>query len=194
MLQIKDTLISLDLIEKKFCCDLSKCKGICCVEGDSGAPLSEEEVSIIEDEYPNFKSYMRKEGIRTVEELGAWVIDEENDHVTPLIDGKECAYVVFDKGIATCAIEKAWADGKTSFRKPVSCHLYPVRVKKYSEFTAVNYDSWEICKPALQKGIDKGLYVHVFLKDSLTRAFGEEWYKELQIAADSLLNNTYSND
>jgi hypothetical protein len=187
MLQIKDTLISLDIIEKKFCCDVAACKGVCCVDGDSGAPLTDEETSIIEEEYDNIGPFMRKEGRKAVEKYGKWVVDVENDKVTPLIKGKECAYVVFEKGIAKCAIEIAYFEGKTTFRKPISCHLYPIRLKKYADFTAVNYDAWQICNPALAYGGKKGLYIYQFLKEPLIREFGEEWYKELQIAADSLL-------
>jgi hypothetical protein len=189
MLQIQGTLISLDVIEKKFCCDLSKCKGACCVEGDSGAPLTIEEVDIIEEEYEHFKPYMREEGIKAIEELGTWVIDIDNDKVTPLVNEKECAYVIFEEGIAKCAIEKAFFAGDTSFRKPVSCHLYPVRTKKYRDFEAVNYNEWAICKPAVQNGEKLGVFVYDFLKDSLTRKYGEEWYKELKLAAETLLNS-----
>jgi hypothetical protein len=188
MLQIKDTLISLDVIEKKFCCDLSICKGVCCVQGDSGAPLTDDEIDIIEEEYENFKSYLRPEAISAIDSQGIWVIDVENDKVTPLINNKECAYVIFDGDIAKCAIEKAYFDGKTKFRKPISCHLYPVRTKQYRDFTAVNYDRWEICNPALRLGMHKGIYVYNFLEESLIRKFGEEWYSELRIAADSLLS------
>jgi hypothetical protein len=189
MLQIQGSLISLDVIEKKFCCDLSKCKGACCIEGDSGAPLSDEETAIIEEEYEYFKAYMRPEGVESVEQQGTWVIDVENDKVTPLINGKECVYVIFEEGIAKCAIEKAFFENKTSFRKPISCHLYPIRTKKYRDFEAVNYYEWHICQPALIHGQETGLYVYKFLKDPLTRKFGKEWYKELTIAAEALRNS-----
>lgn len=189
MLQIQGALISLDVIEKKFCCDLSKCKGICCVEGDSGAPLTIEETAMLEDEYENIKLYMRPKGVQAVNVQGQWVVDIENDKVTPLINEKECAYAIFEDGIAKCAIEKAFFDGKISFRKPISCHLYPVRTKQYDGFEAVNYDEWHICKPAIKNGKDQGLYVYQFLQDSLTRKYGEEWYEELTIAANSLLNS-----
>lgn len=188
MLQIQNTLVSLDVVEKKFCCNLAACKGICCVEGDSGAPLTSDEVNLIEDEYPNFMPYMRPEGIKEVEEQGTWMIDVENDRVTPLINKKECAYAIFEDGTAKCAIEKAYFDGKTSFRKPVSCHLYPIRIKEYEHFTAVNYDQWDICKPALKFGEKNGVYVYEFVKDALIRRFGEDWYEELRIASESLLN------
>jgi hypothetical protein len=188
MLQIKNTLISLDVIEKKFCCDLAMCKGICCVEGDSGAPLTDSETAIIEEEYKNIRPFMRKEGVLAVDKQGTWVIDLENDKVTPLVKKKECAFVLFENGVASCAIEKAYLDKKTTFRKPISCHLYPIRLKKYADFTAVNYDSWKICNPAIPNGKKLGLYVYQFLKEPLIREFGEEWYEELQIAASSLLN------
>lgn len=189
MLQIGETLISLDVIEKKFCCDLTKCKGVCCIEGDSGAPLSIEETAILEDELDKIKPYMRPEGIEVVNTLGAWVIDIENDKVTPLINDKECAYVVMEDGIAKCAIENAYNDGVLDFKKPLSCHLYPVRTKKYESFEAVNYDEWHICKDALKLGTKEGLYVYQFLQEPLIRGFGENWYKELQIAADMLLKS-----
>ncbi|MBN1118279.1 MAG: DUF3109 family protein [Bacteroidales bacterium] len=188
MLQIGNTLVSLNVVEKKFCCNLAACKGICCVEGDSGAPLTDEETGIIEDEYENICDYMRPEGRKAVDEQGTWVIDTDNDKVTPLINKNECAFVIFEEGITKCAIEKAWADGKTIFRKPISCHLYPIRLKEYADFIAVNYDEWEICKPALANGEAQGLYVYQFLREPLIRRFGEKWYKELMLAADSLLN------
>ena len=131
---------------------------------------------------------MRLEGINAVEQQGHWVIDIENDTVTPLINNKECAFVILEDGIAKCSIEKAYFDGKTSFRKPVSCHLYPIRTKKYRDFEAVNYDEWTICKPALKYGEEQGVYVYQFAQDSLIRKYGEDWYKELQIAAETLLN------
>lgn len=188
MLQIQKALVSLDVVEKKFCCDLAACKGICCVEGDSGAPLTEEEVDQVENEYPNFVEYMRPEGIAEVEKQGNWVVDVENDQVTPLVNQKECAYVIFEDGVAKCAIEKAFFEGKTSFRKPVSCHLYPIRIKKYEHFTAVNYDVWDICKPALDLGKRNGSFVFEFVKDGLIRYFGQAWYDELVMAARALEN------
>lgn len=186
MLQIQNTLVSLDLVEKHFCCDLKACKGICCVEGDSGAPLSLEEVDLLEEEYINFKPYMRSEGVEEVENQGHWVVDVENDRVTPLINEKECAYAIFEEGVAKCAIEKAYFEGKTTFRKPISCHLYPIRIKEYTHFTAVNFDTWKICRPARKLGAQQGLYVYGFVKEALIRRFGQEWYDELKIAAESL--------
>lgn len=187
MLQIGNTLVSLDLIEKKFVCRLTACKGACCVQGDSGAPLEEEELQMLDDAYPHVKPYLREISIKTIEEKGKWQVDSDGDKVTTLVADKECAFVVFEKGVATCGIEKAYNDGKVNFRKPVSCHLYPVRLTKYSTYTAVNYHEWEICKPALKSGSKLGVPLFVFLKDALIRKFGKEWYEELEFSAREYL-------
>ena len=189
MLQIDNTIISLDFIEQHFCCDLKKCKGICCVHGDSGAPLEDDEVEILKDIFNKIKPFIRLEGIEAIEKQGTSVIDSDGDLVTPLIDGKECAYVIFDKGIAKCGIEAAFFAGKINFRKPISCHLYPARLTKYSEFTAVNYHRWDICKHAVQKGNSNNIKVHDFLKEALIRKFGENWFEQLK-SAETLLNDS----
>ena len=155
MIQIGDTIVSLDVIKKEFCCDLSVCKGICCVEGDAGAPLEEEEEKYIRENYENIKLYMKPEGIQAVEEQGWAVIDVEGDLGTPLIHGGECAYAIEENGSCWCAIEKAWTEGKSTFRKPISCHLYPVRITRYPSYQAVNYDEWKICAGAKNKGRKK---------------------------------------
>jgi hypothetical protein len=186
MLRIKDTLISLDVIEKHFICDLAKCKGACCVRGDSGAPLEDEELPVLEEILPKLKPFLRKEGIKAIEEQGPYVIDIEDDFVTPLVDGKECAYVVFENGIAKCGIEKAYYAGAVEFKKPLSCHLYPVRLHKYGEYTAVNYDKWDICHPARILGHEEQVPVYKFLEESLTRRFGNDWMRHLKIAAKTL--------
>lgn len=183
MLQIGDTLVSLDLIEKHFVCHLSRCKGACCVQGDSGAPLDDDELQLLEDSYPEVKPYLREESIVAIEQNGLWKVDSDGDKVTTLIDNKECAFVVFEKGVATCGIEKAYLDGRIKYRKPVSCHLYPVRLTKYSSYVAVNYHEWEICRPALKLGSKHGVPLFVFLKEPLIRKFGEEWYQELELSA-----------
>lgn len=187
MLQIGDTLVSLDLVEKHFVCSLSHCKGACCVLGDSGAPLEEEELNLIDEAYPNVISYLRNESIKTIEEKGKWQVDSDGDKVTTLVNNKECVFVVFEKGVATCGIEKAFNDGKINFRKPVSCHLYPVRLTKYSNYVAVNYHSWEVCKPAIKTGNKLGVPLFVFLKEALVRKFGKEWYEELELVAREYL-------
>lgn len=187
MLQVGNTLVSLDLIEKHFVCNLSRCKGACCVHGDSGAPLEEEELKELEESYPAVKPYLRDISVRTIEEKGKWLVDSDGDKVTTLVAGKECVFVVFDKGVAACAIEKAYNDGKIKFRKPVSCHLYPVRLTVYSSYVAVNVHEWEICKPAVKQGSKLGIPLFVFLKESLIRKFGNEWYNELELSAREYL-------
>lgn len=183
MIAIEDTLVSEDLLDKKFVCDLGACKGECCVAGDSGAPLEEEELSILEEIFPLVKPYMNEEGINTIEEQGMYLVDYDGDFVTPLVDGhKHCAFTIFPNGIASCAIEKAYNEKKISFKKPISCHLYPVRINKYKEFTAVNYHTWDVCKPARQCGKKLDVKVYKFLKEPLIRKFGEKWYESLVIA------------
>lgn len=189
MLQIGDAIISLDLFDVKFICDLQACKGSCCIHGDSGAPLEDEEVKILENIYPKIKHYLQPEGVKYIDELGTSVIDSDGDKVTPLIDNKECAYTIFDNEIAYCGIEKAWNDGLIDFQKPLSCHLYPVRIKKYPTFEAVNYDKWDLCDPACKLGVEKSLPLYVFLKEPLIRKYGVEWYDELKLAAEVLFNS-----
>ena len=183
MIQIGDTIISLDIFEKKFCCDLTVCKGACCVEGDSGAPLEEGEAEQIRENYEKIRPYMKSEGLTAVEEQGFSTIDVEGDLVTPLIGGRECAYAIEEGGSCWCAIEKSWSRGESSFRKPISCHMYPIRVKQYQNYEAMNYDQWSICACARLKGEQEGVPVYVFLKDALITKYGEEWYEQLCYAA-----------
>jgi len=186
MLRIGDTIFSLDIIEKKFRCSLPSCLGNCCRYGDSGAPLLKEEVKILEDIWPSVRTYLRPEGIGAIEKQGTSVSDFENDLVTPLIGNEECAYAILDGIIFMCGIEKAWTEGKITFQKPISCHLFPVRIKKYSGFLAVNYQELSICSPAREYGEADGVYVYQFLRTPLIRALGEELYNDLCIAATEL--------
>lgn len=188
MIQIDDKIISSEILEKEFCCDIVQCKGLCCVHGSSGAPVSAEEAVIIENILDDVKPYMVPAGIDAVELLGTTVTDIDGDIVTPLVDDKECAYVVFENGIATCAIEKAWLNKKVDFRKPISCHLYPIRVKDYETFSALNYDVWDVCAPARKLGESKGIPVYRFLKDAIIRAYGEDFFKQLE-DAEKLLHS-----
>jgi hypothetical protein len=182
LLEIQDKIVSLDLFEKKFVCDLSACKGACCIEGDSGAPLTFEEVSIIEDNLEAIKPYMRQEGLDAVDETGVFYMDWDNEPVTTLVNEKECAFVAFDeKGTALCAIEQAHKDGKLDFKKPISCHLYPIRTKKFKEFEALNYNTWDICSPACACGEQLDVKVYKFLREPLIRAYGKEFYQELEV-------------
>jgi len=189
MIQLGDTLLSEDILEKEFVCNLSKCKGACCVEGDAGAPLEDDEAKILERIFGDLKPYLRKEGIQSIKENGTWIVGDDGEKETPLVAGKECAYVVFDEqGITKCGIEQAWADGKVDFRKPVSCHLYPIRIKQYSTFSAVNYHKWPICSDACTLGKELQVPVYKFVKDALIRKYGSEWYLELETIANSWQN------
>jgi len=190
MIQIDDKLVSFDLFEKKFICNLEACKGACCVHGDAGAPVGDEEREILDAEYDNFKDMLSSRGRKAIEKDGKWVEDGDGDWVTPLIKGKECAYTVFENGIAQCGIEKAWQKGMTKFRKPVSCHLYPIRVTPLGSLFALNYHSWSICKPAVELGTQAGTPVFRFLKEPIIRAYGENFFKQLEIAEQALKNHT----
>ena len=140
MLQIDDTIISLDLLDQRFVCDLDTCKGICCVEGDDGAPLEEEEVKIIEDLLPIIWDDLTEVSKALIKKQGVSYIDSDGEPVTSIVNGEECVFTYTDdQGQCKCAIEKAYREGKTDFYKPISCHLYPVRLQKYEEYTAVNY-------------------------------------------------------
>lgn len=186
MIQIGNTLISFDVFEKKFCCDLHQCKGVCCIDGDSGAPLEQGEARKIGDNYGYIKQYMKSQGIDAVAEQGFSVVDREGDVVTPLIAGLECAYAIEENGACWCAIEKAWTEGKSTFRKPVSCHLYPIRITKYPEFEALNYNKWDICSCARLKGEREGVPLYRFLKEALVAKYGAEWYEQLEYAAGEI--------
>jgi len=189
MLRIDDVIFSLDIIEKKFRCNLVRCQGLCCRYGDSGAVLTAAEGQILQEIWPVVKPFLRKEGIEVIEKVGTSVVDSDNDRVTPLIDNKECAYTIIEKNIFKCGIEKAWEEGKILFQKPLSCHLFPAKIKHFSGFTAVNYQELAICKSALSEGKAKGTFLYQFLKEPLTRAFGEKIYEELCIAAEEIKKN-----
>ncbi len=187
VIEIEDKVLSREIFEKKFVCDLSACKGACCVEGSSGAPLSEEEVNILENIYDEVKPFLTKKGIKAIEKQGTWVIDADGDHTTPLVaEEKECAYTIFENGMALCGIEKAWKEGATQFRKPISCHLYPIRTRKYAKFEALNYDVWHLCKPACACGEKLEVPVYKFLKEALIRKYGAEFYKMVEAAAKEI--------
>jgi len=184
MFQIGKTIVSDDVLEKEFVCNLTACKGQCCIDGDAGAPLDKEETAILEEIYPVIKSYLRPEGIASIEESGTWVIGEDGDYETPLINNKECAYVIFDGATALCGIEQAYNEGLIKWKKPVSCHLYPIRIKEYSQFSAVNYNRWHICDDACTLGKELEVPVYRFLKEPLIRKYGESWYAELELVAE----------
>lgn len=185
MFQIGDAIVASDIIEENFLCDLSACMGECCVEGDAGAPLEEDEVKIIEDLLPEVWDDLSPAAQAVIKEHGVAYRDHDGDMVTSIVNGKDCVFTYYDeKGICKCAIEKAYREGRTNFYKPISCHLYPIRLQKYKDFTAVNYHRWSICKAAVLLGKKEGLKVYEFLKEPLIRRFGEDWYNELVLVAE----------
>ena len=187
MFQIGKTIVSEDIIEKDFICNLNACKGACCVDGDAGAPLEAKEAVILENIYPIIKPYLRKESIQAIETQGTHIVTEDGELETPLIDGADCAYVIFDeKNTALCAIEEAYNQGDIDWKKPVSCHLYPVRIQEYTSFSAVNYHRWEICDDACSLGAELQVPIYKFVKEALVRKFGEDWYQELTVIADEI--------
>lgn len=181
MIQIGDKIVSSELFDQHFICHLQKCEGNCCVFGDSGAPLEEEEVRILDSQIESIKPFMRADGLRQIAEQGNWVIDADGDKVTPLVNREECAYVIFENEIAWCAIEKAYNAGSLEFQKPVSCHLYPIRVSHLKIGLALNYHRWSICEPARILGAKEHLPVFRFLKDPIIRVYGAEFYEELEV-------------
>ncbi|MCZ2483818.1 DUF3109 family protein [Aquirufa nivalisilvae] len=181
MILIDDTVISEDVADEFFVCDLSKCKGACCVEGDLGAPLEEDELAIIESIQEQIAPYLSEEGKAVIDKVGTWVKDEDGDFSTPVIEGRECVYAIYDdKKYLKCGIEQAFFDGKIDFRKPISCHLYPIRIAKLAEYQALNYDRWSICSDACSHGKQLGVPIYKFLKEPLIRKFGDKWYSELE--------------
>lgn len=188
MLQIKNTLISLDLVERYFCCDLDSCLGECCIDGDAGAPITEDERRKLEEVLPAVIDDLLPAARREIEENGVAYVDCEGDLVTSIVDGRNCVFTTYGPGgMCMCALEKAWREGRIDFMKPMSCHLYPVRIREYDGFTAVNFHRWKICKCAEILGRKNGIRAYRFLEGPLVRRFGREWYDELVEAADAYL-------
>ena len=179
MIVVGDKLLSEDIFDKHFACDLNACKGACCVEGSGGAPLTEKECAILEDIFEEVKPYLTEEGLSVIEKTGFFTVGADGDLETPLVEGGACAYVTkSDNGTLHCGIESAFRDGKVSWKKPISCHLYPIRLKELVDFTALNYHRWSICEGARSCGVAKEITVLEFCKESLIRKFGEDWYNE----------------
>lgn len=186
MFQLDKTIVSEEIFEKQFVCNLDACKGACCVDGDAGAPLEEEETKILAEIYPKVKPFLRQEGIEAIEKQGTHIISDFNELETPLINGKDCAYVIFDGETALCGIEQAYNQGIINWKKPISCHLYPIRIKTYSSFSAVNYHKWHICSDACALGEELGVPVYQFVKEALIRKFGQKWYDDLSRINDEI--------
>ncbi len=181
MIILDKTLLSDELYSERFVCDLKACKGGCCVEGEAGAPLTEEETGILNKVLVKISPFMAPEGLAAIGQQGHWVVDRDGDLTTPLVGGKQCAYAFFDgDGVARCAIEKAFEAGLTGFRKPISCHLYPIRITEYPHYEALNYHRWPICKHARIKGKELNVRVVHFAREALVRKYGQKWYGELE--------------
>lgn len=191
MLAIQNTLVSLDLLDRHFVCDLNACKGACCVKGDAGAPLTDEEIDLLENIIDDILPFLDEEGTEMIAKKGVFEIDVEGDKGTSLLDNGRCSFALIDEnGLVSCGIEKAQKEGAIDFRKPISCHLYPVRITPYKEYDAVNYDKWDICKPACNCGAKLNVPLFRFLKDALTRKYGSAWYEELELI-DQLRNSAH---
>lgn len=188
MIIIQQTLISEDIFEKQFVCDLNACKGACCVEGDEGAFVDPSEKKKLEQVYPAVKPYLTKEGIKAIEKQGYYITNDEGILKTPLMNGGPCAYTIFENGIALCGIEKAYREKKIKWPKPVSCHLYPIRISKVGEFDALNYEKWNICKPACKNGKTLGVPIFRFVKDAIIRKYGKEYYEAMEAAFEYMQN------
>ena len=183
MIVVGSSLVSEDIRDIRFCCDLNHCNGQCCVEGDGGAPLLDEEIRVIEENFSKIEPYIPAEHSDIIKKEGFYYKDSDQEYCTNLVDDRQCVFVFFEKNlsdgrlIAKCAMEKAFEKGEISFQKPVSCHLYPIRVTNYGDFTAVNFHYWqEVCNKALTQD---GLPLYKMLKTPLIRYFGQEWYEEL---------------
>jgi hypothetical protein len=187
MIHIHDTIVSLDILEEEFLCDLSVCKGICCVEGDSGAPVEYDEVAELEKVLPAVWEDLSPQAKEIIKKQGVVYLDREGEFVTSIVEGEDCVFTCYDEnGYCKCAIEKAYREGKIDFYKPISCHLYPVRVARYKGFRAVNYHRWSVCQAAVKLGKKNGMKVYQFLKEPLIRKFGAEWYKQLENVAEEM--------
>lgn len=189
LIEIGDIIVTDELFTQKFVCDIGSCHGACCIEGDDGAPLTMGEVEIMERLLPEVLPYMTEEGKQIVKNEGIYHLDEEKEPVTNLMKDGACAFVYYDeKGIAKCSFESAFRDGKTKWKKPISCELFPIRAKNFEQFTALNYQQIAICEPGRVFGEKLGVPLYQFLKEPITRAYGEDFFHQLEIVAKELEN------
>ncbi len=190
MFQLGDTLVSEDLLKEHFACDLSQCKGACCVEGEAGAPLSAEEVQQLTKDYDAIAPFLNEAGRKAIAAQGKSIVAKDKSLETPLVDGAACAYATFDeRGWAHCGIELAHQACAVDWKKPISCHLYPVRVKDYSVFTAVNYHRWQICSAGCANGKQMQMPLYRFVAEALQKKFGADWFAELERVASKQNKN-----
>ena len=195
MIQIDDTIISMDCLSEKFCCDLEACKGASCIEGDAGAPVELDEVAELEEALPKVWNELSASSQAVIDRQGVVYTDRDGDLVTSIVNGKDCVFTCYDdKGNCFCALEKAYREGRSNFYKPASCHLYPIRLEKIGDMTALNYHRWDVCRMAVEKGKQLNLPVYRFLKEPLIRRFGEAWYEELEKAVEELKEQGYLQD
>lgn len=192
MYQIGDVLISDEVLTERFVCDLEKCMGACCIEGDAGAPVDLDEIMQIEEVLPIIWDQLSIPARKVINKQGVAYTDPEGQLVTSIVNNKDCVFTCYDeKGCCFCALEKAYREGKTKFYKPLSCHLYPIRHKRVGDLDALNYHQWEVCKAAVLLGQKKDVRVYEFLKEPLIRKFGEAWYQELTEAVEELKRRKY---
>ena len=192
MIEIKDTVVTLDLFREQFCCDLGACKGACCIEGDAGAPVKLEEVAQLEEAAEIVWDELSPKAQEVIKAQGVVYTDQDGDIVTSIVDNKDCVFTCYDdKGCCYCAIDKAFRGGRCKFQKPISCHLYPIRLSRMGSYTAVNYHRWDVCKAATLLGKKLNLPVYKFLKEPLIKAFGQEWWDECDVVAGELKKAGY---
>ena len=191
MIEILNTLVSLDLFKEFFCCDLDKCHGLCCVEGDAGAPVTPDEVEMLEEAYEKLHEDLPLQAQQQIEKEGVVYPDKEGELITQIINGKDCVFAKHEGACALCAIDSAYRNGKFHWQKPISCALYPVRLSTVGGMTAVNVHKWDVCQPARKLGAALHLPVYQFLKEPLIRRFGQAWWDECDIAARELKNAGY---
>lgn len=192
MIEIKDTVVTLDLFRELFCCDLGACKGACCIEGDAGAPVKLEEVAQLEEAAEIVWDELSPKAQEVIKAQGVVYTDQDGDIVTSIVDNKDCVFTCYDdKGCCYCAIDKAFREGRCKFQKPISCHLYPIRLSRMGSYTAVNYHRWDVCKAATLLGKKLNLPVYKFLKEPLIKAFGQEWWDECDVVAGELKKAGY---
>lgn len=194
MLQVGGTIVSAECITEKFCCDLAACRGVCCVEGEAGAPVTPDEIAQIEDELPRVRHMLTPKAIDVIDKQGVAYADNDGDLVTSIVGGKDCVFVCRRGGCSMCAFELAHDEGRTTFVKPLSCALYPIRVTRLADGTlALNYHRWSVCEGARKLGSKLNIAVYEFLRDPLVRAFGSSWYDELQQMVAELKRQHYLN-
>ena len=192
MVKVGEAIVSFDVLKEPFCCDLSCCKGVCCIEGDAGAPVTIDEVAAIENLLHEIELHPSPEAKDVISKQGVAYTDASGDLVTNIVNGKDCVFTCYGSdGCCYCAIAHAFREGRTSFMKPLSCHLYPIRITKVGSYKALNYNRWDICKAAVIKGKREDIPVYKFLKEPLIRCFGEEWYNELETVVEELKKQNY---